>query len=123
MHNERSMLQGFNRILNRDNVKRRKDENTNAHCAFSANCSMSSPHPQTIVVIESETESESSCGPETDFELESQPDGYYMENQLGLPENQQGVVRSSSPPRDVNIDCNKSKSDGECFSQEVNGKN
>jgi len=50
---------------------------------------------------DSETESESEIVAVS--ELESDPDQYYIENQLGLPEYQHNIVRSSPPPADSNI--------------------
>jgi hypothetical protein len=61
-------------------------------------------------IIDSETEPESEI--QSDNELD-----YVVENQLGLPEFQWGVVKSSPPPVDDNIICNELNNKSEFFSR------
>ena len=100
-----------------------------------AACTMPSPYApvQNTVVIDSETESESELpsphapvqnAPVVDSEtesessLESQPDNELdcIENQLGLPEYQYGIFRSSPPPVEANVKNELNNSDSEFFS-------
>jgi hypothetical protein len=79
----------------------------------------SSPHIQVqdVIVVSSETESDSETEPES--VLESHPDNEYefaIQNQLGLAQFQHGDIRSS-PPVDVPVDINYNElnSDSEFF--------
>ena len=94
-----------------------------------AACSMPSPHQQNTIFVESQTESESETDPESDTRItnpESNPDNAYsevIENQLGLPEYQHGIIGSSPPPVDANVNCNKLNNEREFFSQRKVCKN
>jgi hypothetical protein len=110
-----------------------------------AACSMPSPHQQNTIFVESETESESETDPESKSDPESEiffesetesdtritdpesnPDNAYsgvIENQLGLPEYQHGIIGSSPPPVDANVNCNKLNNEREFFSQRKVCKN
>lgn len=77
-----------------------------------AACSTPSPPTpaQNAVIIDSETEPESET--QSDNELDN-----VIENQLGLPGFQCGVIESSPPPVDANIICNELNKEGEFFSK------
>jgi hypothetical protein len=116
-------------LMTRISIKARsKSKRLPTHNSQPAACSMPSPHTsvQNTDFVESKTEPESETESESEIEVtdpESDPDNEYsavIENQLGLPEYQYGIIESSPPPVDANADDLNNK--GEANADDLNNK-